>query len=83
MAQKIGINGFGRIGRLAFRVINQHYRDKLDVAVQKALAHPTTKAILYKSDVMVYYQGHMEFSKYISEHKENLGKLMKDLGIIK
>ncbi len=50
MAQKIGINGFGRIGRLAFRVINQHYRDKLDVAVVNDLTDSRTNAHLLKYD---------------------------------
>jgi glyceraldehyde 3-phosphate dehydrogenase (phosphorylating) len=50
MAQKIGINGFGRIGRLAFRVINQHYGDKLDVAVINDLTDSRTNAHLLKYD---------------------------------
>jgi glyceraldehyde 3-phosphate dehydrogenase len=46
MAEKIGINGFGRIGRLTFRVINQHYSDKLEVAVVNDLTDSKTNAHL-------------------------------------
>jgi glyceraldehyde 3-phosphate dehydrogenase len=50
MAEKIGINGFGRIGRLTFRVINQHYNDKLEVAVVNDLTDSKTNAHLLKYD---------------------------------
>jgi glyceraldehyde 3-phosphate dehydrogenase len=50
MAEKIGINGFGRIGRLTFRVINQHYSDKLEVAVVNDLTDAKTNAHLLKYD---------------------------------
>ena len=50
MVAKIGINGFGRIGRLTFRVINQHYSDKLDVAVVNDLTDARTNAHLLKYD---------------------------------
>jgi len=50
MAEKIGINGFGRIGRLAFRVITQHYSEKLEVAVVNDLTDAKTNAHLLKYD---------------------------------
>jgi len=50
MAAKIGINGFGRIGRLAFKAINQHYSDKLEVAVVNDLTDAKTNAHLLKYD---------------------------------
>ncbi len=50
MAAKIGINGFGRIGRLAFRVISQHYSDKLDIAVVNDLTDAKTNAHLLRYD---------------------------------
>ena len=50
MAAKIGINGFGRIGRLVFRVINQHYADKLEIAVVNDLTDAKTNAHLFKYD---------------------------------
>jgi glyceraldehyde 3-phosphate dehydrogenase len=50
MAAKIGINGFGRIGRLAFKAINQHYSDKLEVAVVNDLTDAKTNAHLLRYD---------------------------------
>jgi glyceraldehyde 3-phosphate dehydrogenase len=50
MAAKIGINGFGRIGRLVFRAINQHYADKLEIAVVNDLTDAKTNAHLLKYD---------------------------------
>lgn len=50
MAAKIGINGFGRIGRLAFKAISQHYSDKLEVAVVNDLTDAKTNAHLLKYD---------------------------------
>jgi glyceraldehyde 3-phosphate dehydrogenase len=50
MAEKIGINGFGRIGRLVFRVISQHYSDKIEVAVVNDLTDANTNAHLLKYD---------------------------------
>jgi len=31
MKTRIGINGFGRIGRLTLRAINQYHKDKLEI----------------------------------------------------
>ena len=50
MAAKIGINGFGRIGRLAFKAISQHYSDKLEVAAVNDLTDAKTNAHLLKYD---------------------------------
>ena len=50
MAAKIGINGFGRIGRLAFKAISQHYGDKLEVAIVNDLTDAKTNAHLLKYD---------------------------------
>ena len=50
MATKIGINGFGRIGRLAFKAIKQQYPKKLEVAVVNDLTDPKTNAHLLKYD---------------------------------
>ena len=46
MAYKIGINGFGRIGRLVFRAVNQHYGDKLEIAAINDLTDAKTNAHL-------------------------------------
>jgi glyceraldehyde 3-phosphate dehydrogenase len=50
MAAKIGINGFGRIGRLVFRAITQHYAGKLEVVAVNDLTDARTNAHLLKYD---------------------------------
>jgi glyceraldehyde 3-phosphate dehydrogenase len=50
MATKIGINGFGRIGRLTFKAINEHHGGKLEVAAINDLTDTKTNAHLLKWD---------------------------------
>ena len=50
MKTRIGINGFGRIGRLTLRAINQYQRDKLEVVAVNDLADTRTNAHLLKWD---------------------------------
>ncbi len=50
MATKIGINGFGRIGRLTLRAINQYHRGKLEVVAVNDLTDTKTNAHLFKWD---------------------------------
>ncbi|MFC1911654.1 type I glyceraldehyde-3-phosphate dehydrogenase [Chloroflexota bacterium] len=50
MATKIGINGFGRIGRITFRTINQYQRGKLEVVAVNDLTDTKTNAHLLKWD---------------------------------
>ncbi|MFC1915068.1 type I glyceraldehyde-3-phosphate dehydrogenase [Chloroflexota bacterium] len=50
MATRIGINGFGRIGRLTLRTINQYQSDKLEVAAINDLTNTKTNAHLLKWD---------------------------------
>jgi glyceraldehyde 3-phosphate dehydrogenase len=50
MATRIGINGFGRIGRLTLRAINQYQGDKLEVAAINDLTDTKTNAHLLKWD---------------------------------
>jgi len=50
MATKIGINGFGRIGRLTFRSINKYHRDELEVVAINDLTDTKTNAHLLKWD---------------------------------
>ena len=50
MKTKIGINGFGRIGRLTLRAINQYQKDKLEVVAINDLADTNTNAHLLKWD---------------------------------
>jgi glyceraldehyde 3-phosphate dehydrogenase len=47
---RIGINGFGRIGRLALRAINQRCNDRLEVVVANDLTDAKTNAHLFKYD---------------------------------
>ncbi|MCS7276165.1 MAG: type I glyceraldehyde-3-phosphate dehydrogenase [Dehalococcoidia bacterium] len=50
MPVKIGINGFGRIGRQTFKAIRDYYRDELQVVAINDLADPATNAHLLKYD---------------------------------
>jgi glyceraldehyde 3-phosphate dehydrogenase len=50
MATRVGINGFGRIGRLTLRAIHQNQRDKLEVAAVNDLTDTKTNAHLLKWD---------------------------------
>ena len=50
MATKIGINGFGRIGRLALRVILQKYEGVLEPVAINDLADSKTNAHLFTYD---------------------------------
>jgi len=50
MTTKIGINGFGRIGRLTLRSINQYHDGKLEVVAVNDLTDTKTNAHLLKWD---------------------------------
>lgn len=50
MTVKIGINGFGRIGRLVFRTIKQRVADRVEVVAVNDLFDPATNAHLLKYD---------------------------------
>ena len=50
MATRIGINGFGRIGRLTLRAINAYHGGKLEVAAINDLTDTRTNAHLLKWD---------------------------------
>lgn len=50
MAVKIGINGFGRIGRLSLRTLQKHYRGQFDVVAINDLTDTKTNAHLFKYD---------------------------------
>jgi len=47
---KVGINGFGRIGRQVLKAINEYYRDELEVVAINDLTDPKTNAHLFKYD---------------------------------
>jgi glyceraldehyde 3-phosphate dehydrogenase len=50
MSVKIGINGFGRIGRLVYRTIKQRHADEIEVVAVNDLFDPATNAHLLKYD---------------------------------
>ena len=64
MVTKIGINGFGRIGRSALRAINQYYQGKLAVVAINDLTDTETNAHLLKWDTNYgRYPGEVEASQ--------------------
>jgi len=50
MATRVGINGFGRIGRLTLKAINERCSGELEVVVINDLADAKTNAHLFKYD---------------------------------
>ncbi len=63
MTMKIGINGFGRIGRLVLRATNSQHPDELEVAAINDLTDAKTNAHLLKYDTAYGpYPGSVEAS---------------------
>lgn len=63
MATRIGINGFGRIGRLVLRAVNALHPDTLEVAAVNDLTDAKTNAHLFKYDTNYGpYAGRVEAS---------------------
>ena len=61
MATRVGINGFGRIGRQVHRAILERHPDGLDVAAINDLADAKTNAHLFKYDTNYgAFQGSVE-----------------------
>ncbi|HEX8833783.1 MAG TPA: type I glyceraldehyde-3-phosphate dehydrogenase [Abditibacteriaceae bacterium] len=50
MPVRVGINGFGRIGRITFRAITEKYGDSIEVVAINDLSDPKTNAHLLKHD---------------------------------
>jgi len=50
VAVKVGINGFGRIGRQVYKAIHDHYADEIDVVAVNDITDPETNAHLLKYD---------------------------------
>jgi len=50
MTVKVGINGFGRIGRQVLKAMKENYRDEFDVVAVNDLFPPETNAHLFKYD---------------------------------
>ncbi len=63
MAVKVGINGFGRIGRQVFKIIQERFADELDVVAVNDLTDNETLVHLLKYDsVYGKYPGTVEAS---------------------
>ncbi|MDD5702670.1 MAG: type I glyceraldehyde-3-phosphate dehydrogenase [Dehalococcoidales bacterium] len=50
MATKVGINGFGRIGRQVLRIAQERHKDDLEIVVLNDLTDTRTNAHLFKYD---------------------------------
>lgn len=64
---KVGINGFGRIGRLVTRVIMAEYKDSIQVVAVNDLTSAATLAHLFKYDSV-----HGKFDGEVSAEGDNL-----------
>lgn len=73
MAVKVGINGFGRIGRLTLRSILERYPNDIEVVAINDLTDSATNAYLFKHDSSFgLYPGSVEHSEHelkIDGHK--------------
>lgn len=77
MATKVGINGFGRIGRQVFKVIRDNYADSLDVVAVNDIGDLKTMAHLLKYDSNY---GRFDGVVEVAEQGLNVdGKLLKVL----
>jgi len=64
MAIKVGINGFGRVGRLTLRAINQYHRGEIEVVAINDLTDTRTNAHLFKWDSSYgRYAGEVSFTQ--------------------
>ena len=75
MSIKIGINGFGRIGRLFTRIASQHA--DIEIVAVNDLVEADSLAYLLKYDTM-----HGRFSKHVSHNDDGIlidGKLVRTL----
>ena len=76
MALKVGINGFGRIGRLALRSMIEHGRDDIEVVAINDLGPVETNAHLLKYDSV-----HGRFAADIGVSGENLSVNGKSIDV--
>jgi glyceraldehyde 3-phosphate dehydrogenase len=61
MVTKVGINGFGRVGRQALRIARERYPEELEVVAINDLFDPATNAHLFKYDTNYgIYSGSVE-----------------------
>src|SRR5690349_4990729 len=50
MTVKVGINGFGRIGRQVYRAMREHYPDRIDVVAVNDVGNPKIMTHLLRYD---------------------------------
>ncbi len=55
MSTRIGINGFGRIGRQVLKAIRERYPDKLEVVAINDIGDVATMAHLLKYDSIIIF----------------------------
>ena len=70
MVTRVGINGFGRIGRLVLRATNELHPESLEVAAVNDLTDAKTNAHLYKYDT--------NYGPYAGSVEANNGDLVVD-----
>ena len=77
---KVGINGFGRIGRNVFRTINENFRDQIEVvAINDPSSSTQASAHLIKYDsVLGRYKGSIEASEDSITVDGFKSKILKD-----
>jgi len=78
---KVGINGFGRIGRNTFRVLNERFSDKLEVvAINDPVSDPKISAHLIKYDsILGRYKGTVSASDDSITVDGRTSKFLKEL----
>ena len=70
MATRVGINGFGRIGRQVLRAIMERHPDKLEVVAVNDLADTKTNAHLFKYDSTYGVYGDRKSTRLNSSHTD-------------
>ena len=70
MTVKIGINGFGRIGRQVLKAVKDYHPDTLEVIAVNDLFPPETNAHLFKYD--------SNYGRYPGTAEVNEGDLIGD-----
>lgn len=70
MAVRVGINGFGRIGRQVFKVIWEKYRDEIEVVAVNDLTDDATLAHLLKYDSI--------YGRFCGKIEEGDGEILVD-----
>lgn len=80
---KVGINGFGRIGRNVFRTINENFASQIDVvAINDPVSDPKISAHLIKFDsILGRYKGQVEASDSSITVDGRLSKFFKEFDL--